>query len=244
MSTLAPEELKRLFLFGSLSDEQLRWLSEQGRVEDHPVGEVVREGEPAEVFLVLLSGTVSVSRRSGQSEVEVNRSDHAGSYMGATQAYLADDQYGRVYTMTVRAITPARFFVLPGEAFGHMIREWFPMAIHLLEGLLFGMRNSQAAINQRERLSALGSLTAGLMHELNNPAAAASRATVALRQRVAGMRMKLGKLAEPPERLIPVPLIHCAFGPRRRFTRRTRKGGGRGEKRDPLLFSASSAPSA
>jgi signal transduction histidine kinase len=70
------------------------------------------------------------------------------------------------------------------------------MAIHLLEGLLFGMRNSQAAINQRERLSALGSLTAGLMHELNNPAAAASRATVALRQRVAGMRMKLGKLAD------------------------------------------------
>jgi signal transduction histidine kinase len=196
MSTLAPEELKRLFLFESLSDEQLRWLSEQGRVEDHPVGEVVREGEPAEVFLVLLSGTVSVSRRSGQSEVEVNRSDHAGSYMGATQAYLADDQYGRVYTMTVRAITPARFFVLPGESFGHMIREWFPMAIHLLEGLLFGMRNSQAAINQRERLSALGSLTAGLMHELNNPAAAASRATVALRQRVAGMRMKLGKLAD------------------------------------------------
>jgi signal transduction histidine kinase len=69
------------------------------------------------------------------------------------------------------------------------------MAIHLLEGLAMGMRNSQAAISERQRLTALGSLTAGLMHELNNPAAAASRATGALRQRVAGMRHKLGMLA-------------------------------------------------
>jgi signal transduction histidine kinase len=193
---MTPDELRQLFLFESLTDGQLRWLSEQGRIEEYPAGDVVREGEPAELFLVLLSGTVSLRRRSGNSEIEVNRSDHAGSYMGATQGYLADDQYGRVYTMTVRAVTPATFCVLPGDAFGDRIREWFPMAIHLLEGLLFGMRNSQAAINQRERLSALGSLTAGLMHELNNPAAAASRATVALRQRVAGMRMKLGKLAD------------------------------------------------
>jgi signal transduction histidine kinase len=70
------------------------------------------------------------------------------------------------------------------------------MAMHLLEGLLMGMRNAQAVVGQRERLAALGSLTAGLMHELNNPAAAASRATVALRQRVAGMRQKLMKLAD------------------------------------------------
>ena len=193
---MTPDELRRLFLFESLSDEQLRWLSEHGTIEEHPAGDVLREGEPADKFLVLLAGTVALSRRSGNGEVEVNRTDHAGSYMGATQGYLNDDQYGRIYTMTVRAITPARFFVLPGMAFGQQVREWFPMAIHLLEGLLFGMRNSQAAINQRERLSALGSLTAGLMHELNNPAAAASRATVALRQRVAGMRQKLGKLAD------------------------------------------------
>ncbi len=193
---MTPDELRQLFLFETLSDEQLQWLAEHGQIEEYPAGDVLREGEPAEKFLVLLAGTVSLGRRSGNSEVEVNRSDHAGSYMGATQGYLNDDQYGRVYTMTVRAITPARFFVLPGPAFGQKVREWFPMAIHLLEGLLFGMRNSQAAINQRERLSALGSLTAGLMHELNNPAAAASRATVALRQRVAGMRMKLGKLAD------------------------------------------------
>ncbi|HTQ89847.1 MAG TPA: ATP-binding protein, partial [Streptosporangiaceae bacterium] len=56
-------------------------------------------------------------------------------------------------------------------------------------------RSAQAAIGQRERLLALGSLSAGLTHELNNPAAAAVRATAALRERVAGMRHKLGMIA-------------------------------------------------
>ena len=52
------------------------------------------------------------------------------------------------------------------------------MAVHLLEGLFFGIQNAQRVIGQRERLLALGSLSAGLTHELNNPAAAAVRATV------------------------------------------------------------------
>ena len=69
------------------------------------------------------------------------------------------------------------------------------MAVHLLEGLFFGIKNTQQAIGQRERLLALGSLSAGLTHELNNPAAAAVRATAALRERVAGMRHKLGMIA-------------------------------------------------
>jgi signal transduction histidine kinase len=67
--------------------------------------------------------------------------------------------------------------------------------VHLLEGLFFGNKNAQAAIGQRERLLALGSLSAGLTHELNNPAAAAVRATSSLRERVAGMRHKLGMIA-------------------------------------------------
>jgi len=55
-------------------------------------------------------------------------------------------------------------------------------------------------VGQRERLLALGSLSAGLTHELNNPAAAAVRATSALRERVAGMRHKLGAIAAGPYR--------------------------------------------
>jgi signal transduction histidine kinase len=69
------------------------------------------------------------------------------------------------------------------------------MAMHMLEGLTVGWRSSQAAVGQRERLLSLGRLSAGLTHELNNPAAAAVRATAALRERVSRMRGKLAHLA-------------------------------------------------
>jgi signal transduction histidine kinase len=78
------------------------------------------------------------------------------------------------------------------------MHDWFPMAVHLLEGLFFGIKNTQEAIGQRERLLALGSLSAGLTHELNNPAAAAVRATGSLRERLAGLRRGLFEIAAGP----------------------------------------------
>jgi signal transduction histidine kinase len=76
------------------------------------------------------------------------------------------------------------------------MRQWFPMAMHLLEGLSVGMRNVQNATAERERLLALGALSAGLTHELNNPAAAAVRATAVLRDKITGMRHKLAMIAD------------------------------------------------
>ena len=93
-------------------------------------------------------------------------------------------------------VSDARFFVLRAEDFAWMMQAWFPMAIHLLEGLFLGMRTSAHIIGQRQQLLALGALSAGLTHELNNPAAAALRANAALRDRVAGMRHKLAMLAK------------------------------------------------
>ena len=202
---LTPAELRTLFLFEKLTDEQLAWIAEHSCTLRARAGAwVVREGEPAEKFFVLLTGTVALSRKVGQDEVETGRTEQRGVYMGATQAYLRDDGVPRNYQASMRALDDSEFLVLEAADFGRLMREWFPMAIHLLEGLTLGMRNSQAAIGERQRLAALGALSAGLMHELNNPAAAASRATGALRQRVAGMRHKLGMLAHgkvPPAQL-------------------------------------------
>src|SRR4051794_25104202 len=202
---LPPAELRTLFLFEKLSDEQLQWISEHGCTMHMPAGGlVVREGDPADQFFMLLSGTIALTRKVGQDDVQINRTEQRGVYMGATQSYLRDDGIPRKYMASMRALDDSQFFVLSAADFGHLMREWFPMAIHLLEGLALGMRNQQAVVGERQRLAALGALSAGLMHELNNPAAAASRATGALRQRVAGMRHKLGMLAAgkvPPDRL-------------------------------------------
>ena len=195
--TLGRDELRTLFLFTDLSEDQLDWLTAHGSVVTVPAGElVVTEGEEASCFYVLLSGTLTLSRLAGGEQVQINRTDHVGSYFGATQAYLLSERTQKTYGATAQAVTDLRLFELPADEFGQQLNRWFPMAMHLLDGLFLGVTNSQRLVNERERLLALGSLSAGLTHELNNPAAAAVRATAALRERVAGMRHKLAMLAD------------------------------------------------
>jgi signal transduction histidine kinase len=189
-----PDELRSLFLFEKLTDEQLAHLCKEGHVELIGPGVVYTEGDPANCFYVLIEGAVQLLRRVGEDDVEVSRTSQRGVYGGAFQAYLGD-RLQQVYQNSMRATEPSRFFVLGADCFAEIVREWFPMAMHLLEGLFFGGQRTREAVGQRERLLALGSLTAGLTHELNNPAAAAVRATASLRERVAGMRGKLRLLA-------------------------------------------------
>jgi signal transduction histidine kinase len=189
-----PAELRSLFLFEKLGDEQVAWLCEHGRVEMRQPGYVFREGAPATWFYVLLDGMIAMSRQVGADDVEISRTEQRGVYAGAWTAYLGD-RVPQTYNGSLRAITACRFYVLGADDFAAMMSDWFPMAVHLLEGLFFGNQSRQRAISQRERLLALGSLSAGLTHELNNPASSAVRATSLLRERVAGMRHKLALIA-------------------------------------------------
>jgi signal transduction histidine kinase len=194
-SRLSPDELRTLFLFEALAPDQLAWLSERGATERHPAGSVVfREGEEATCFYVLLAGTMTLQRTVEGTSVEITRTDQRGVYSGATQAFVPSPDPPR-YLNTATAVTDADFWVVDAAVFGPQIRLWFPMAMHMLEGVTIGYRSSQAIIGQRERLLSLGRLSAGLTHELNNPAAAAVRATAALRERVSKMRGKLAHLA-------------------------------------------------
>ncbi|MBJ8348621.1 ATP-binding protein [Antrihabitans sp. YC2-6] len=190
-----PAELQTLFLFEKLDDEQLAWLCRDGHIEEIEPGVVYREGELATCFYVLLSGELALRKLSGGEDIETVRTDHRGSYSGAWSAYLGD-RVEQKYQASMYVTKTARFFVLDAGTFARMMQKWFPMAVHLLEGVFFGNQNARMVIDQRERLLALGTLSAGLTHELNNPAAAAVRATALLRERVAGMRHKLGMIAK------------------------------------------------
>jgi signal transduction histidine kinase len=190
-----PELLRSLFLFESLSHERLEFLCEHGRVVRVEEGWLYRQGDPASCFFVLLEGSLVMSRRVVDDEVEVNRTSYRGSYVGAWNAYLGD-LVPQVYDQSVRVTETADFFELDAAVLREVMQEWFPMAQHLLSGLFVGFTNRQRTVSQRERLLALGSLSAGLTHELNNPAAAAARATAVLRDRFAGMRHKLAMLSE------------------------------------------------
>jgi signal transduction histidine kinase len=206
MAQCDPAELRTLFLFEKLTDQQLDRLCVEGHVEVIEPGPVFSEGDPARNLYVLIEGTVILSRKVGSDNIEVNRTSMRGVYAGAFMAYLGD-RVPQTYNNSLRVTETSRFYVLGADCFAQIMNEWFPMPVHLLEGLFFGGRRTQEAVNQRERLLALGSLTAGLTHELNNPAAAAVSATSALRERVAGMRSKLKMIAAgryDPARLEPL----------------------------------------
>ena len=195
MTSELAEELRTTFLFERLSLDQLDWLVEHGEVCTYDRGaHVYVEGDPGAHFYMLLGGGVRFTRRVGADVVELPETTQRGVYAGATQSVIGGG--GDNYLNSLLTTRPSRFYRLPTPDFADFLQRWFPMAVHLLEGLFVGVRNSEAMIRQHEQLTALGALSAGLSHELNNPSSAAMRATGQLRDRVAGMRHKLAMLAD------------------------------------------------
>jgi signal transduction histidine kinase len=189
-----PDELRTLFLFESLTDEQLETLCTNGQIRQYQPGPICVEGEPATCFYVLVEGELAMSKLSGGQDIETNRTSQRGVYCGAWSAFTAEQH--QTYTTSVHVTKPSRFFVMDAPVFGQFMKDQFPMAVHLLDGLAVGTERTRRIIDNREKLLALGQLSAGLAHQLNNPAAATVRAAAELRGRVAGMRQKLRMLSD------------------------------------------------
>ena len=188
------DELRTLFLFEALSEQQLATLCADGHIQEFQPGPIIVEGEPATCFYVLIEGELSMSKLSGGQDIETNRTSQRGVYCGAWSAFTGEEH--QTYTTSVHVTKPSRFFVMDAPAFGQFMKDEFPMAVHLLDGLAVGTERTRRIIDNREKLLALGQLSAGLTHQLNNPAAASVRAAAELRERIAGMRQKMLMLAD------------------------------------------------
>ena len=189
-----PDELRTLFLFEALTDEQLAVLCTNGHIENYQPGPICIEGEPATCFYVLIEGELMMSKLSGGQDIETNRTSQRGVYCGAWRAFTGGKQ--KSYDASVHVTKPSRFFVMDAPVFAQFMKDQFPMAVHLLDGIAVGTDRTRRIIDNREKLLALGRLSAGLTHQLNNPAAAIARAAADLRGRIAGMRSKLAMLAD------------------------------------------------
>ncbi|MCK0173647.1 MULTISPECIES: ATP-binding protein [Mycobacteriaceae] len=189
------EALRDLFIFDGLTDAQLRRLCADGQIADLPAGELCREGEPADTFYVLIEGEIALSKRSGTRDIDILRATTPGSYCGAWSAFLLDDDV--LYENTAILTRPSRIFSLDATILGTFLRSEFPMATHLLVGHSHGRFYQRRILGPHDRLVQLGQLTAGLTHELNNPAAAAVRAASALRAQTATMRHRRAELPDP-----------------------------------------------
>jgi signal transduction histidine kinase len=190
---MRPDDLRPLFLFDGLSDEDLGELAAAGEEVPFAAGEVVFEqGRPADSWWVLLEGRIGLFRRSGREESLVTTMDQAGQWAGGFTAWSDDAGY----MATGRAETSGRMFRVAADAFGLWARSVFPLGAHLIAGFFQTIRSIEAAASQREALVGLGTLAAGLAHEINNPAAATGRAVDALRETCDNL---LGSLVELTE---------------------------------------------
>jgi signal transduction histidine kinase len=189
MGTAKPRSLS---LFDGLADDQLAELvrdSTEVRIE--PGVELFREGEHAEFWWVLLDGAIDLTRRVGREDTVVGKMDVPGRWAGGFRAW---DEQG-VYLATGKGATSGRVLKVPADVLRERFNDWFPLGRHLIEGLYRTARSIESTARQRDALITLGRLSAGLAHEINNPAAAAARAVDALQTECQTLLSSLTRLA-------------------------------------------------
>jgi signal transduction histidine kinase len=135
---------------------------------------------------------VELLRRTRWEESVAVVMDRPGVWAGGFRAW--SDQAG--YLATFRGASPGVMLRVPAEALRERAVAWFPFGVHLIEGFFQTVRNMEALSRQREALAALGTLAAGLAHEINNPASAAVRAVGALQDTSDVLLSSLVRLAE------------------------------------------------
>jgi len=184
------DDLRPLNLFNGLTDDQLAELVEGGsEVHVEPGLDLFHEGEHADFWWVLIEGAIDLVRHVGREDVVVGKMDAPGRWAGGFRAW---DEHG-VYLATGRAVGAGRVLRVPAEVLRELSNAWFPFGGHLIEGLYKTARTIESTARQRDSLVTLGTLAAGLAHEINNPAAAATRAIDALE----GVGQTLPLLAQP-----------------------------------------------
>ena len=189
------DQLRALALFDGLATDQLRDLRAAGELIRFDRDEVLfREARAAENWWLLLDGSLDLSRHTGHEDTVIGTMSSPGQWAGGFRAW---DPHG-VYMATGRGTSAGHVLRVPADRLGELANSWFPFGVHLIRGLTQTVRNIETMARQREALVSLGTLAAGLAHEINNPASAAARAVDALQETSEQLTSTLVRLAGSP----------------------------------------------
>jgi signal transduction histidine kinase len=168
-------ELLRVSAFADLPDDQITWFLSQSEELRLKAGDTYfRQGDPADSMFILMEGQLQMRGELGGETIII--SINPGQVTGVLP-------FSRMkqFTISARALTDVRVLRFPASLFPELIQK-MPELTQRLVGLMSDrIRETTRMEQQRDRLVSLGKLSAGLAHELNNPASAAKRATSQLR---------------------------------------------------------------
>jgi signal transduction histidine kinase len=194
------ERLRATPLFGGLDDDQLERLARMGEIVDLAPGDrLITEGDVADALYVVLDGELDVTKRAGSSEIPLAR---VGP--GSLQGEIAALEGGRRLA-SVAAVGEAEVLRIPIGAIRELLSAGPDVALAVIRTAVSRLRGMEAGLREREKLAGLGTIAAGLAHELNNPAAAAMRAVKSLGEAIA--------MAESLPRPLPPPRPPSDAGP-------------------------------
>jgi signal transduction histidine kinase len=187
---IAKSELLRVPAFADLPDDQITWFLSQSQEMHLKADETyVRQGDPADAMFVILEGQFQWRGEFGGETVVL--SGKPGDVTGVLP-------FSRMkqFTVSGRAMTDGRVLKFPTSLFSELVQKMPELTTRLVGLMSDRIREATRLEQQRDRLASLGKLSAGLAHELNNPASAAKRATSQLRdilKKIRDASLELGR---------------------------------------------------
>jgi signal transduction histidine kinase len=201
-------ELLRVPVFADLPDDQIAWFISQSQELHLKAGEMYsRQGDPADAMFVILDGQLQGRGELGGETFIFNleRGDVTG---------LLPFSRMKQFTVSGRAETDSRALRFPALLFPDLVQK-MPELTKRLVGLMSDrIRETTRLEQQRDRLASLGKLSAGLAHELNNPASAAKRATSHLRdilKKIRDASLELGRRDLSPAQKSEIEKLENSF---------------------------------
>lgn len=201
-------ELLRVPVFADLPEDQIAWFISQSQELHFKAGDSYsRQGDPADAMFVVLDGQLELRGEIGGEAIVFAL--ESGDVTGALP-------FSRMkqFTISGRALTDSRLMRFPASHFPELIQKMPELTKRLVGMMADRIRETTRIEQQRDRLASLGKLSAGLAHELNNPASAAKRATSQLRvilKKIKDASLELGRRDLNPSQKAEIEKLEASF---------------------------------